>query len=98
LFDLHQFSQEAVRKNYEFAAVVSRAAVEAVVCWRGAMGRSLFDPKECVAFAARCVELAQCEVDPVDRKIWAGIAKGWLALAGEIVGPPGIPAAQVNER
>jgi hypothetical protein len=41
--------------------------------------------------------LAQCEVDPVDRKIWAGIAKGWLALAGEVVGPPGIPVAQVHE-
>jgi hypothetical protein len=51
------------------------------------MGQPLFVPNECVAFAARCMELAKREVDPVDREIWARIAKGWLDLAVQIEGP-----------
>jgi hypothetical protein len=48
------------------------------------MRRVLFDPEECRAFAARCADQANCDLDPKSQKVWTDLAQGWLDLAADI--------------
>jgi hypothetical protein len=39
------------------------------------MRRVLFDLEECRAFAARCADQANCDLDPKSQKVWIDLAQ-----------------------